>query len=296
MKLQELAVTRPTKQIAKVFESHFDQRLSFDSMNRGQVRGMLQRVRGLVNEHRASPAFHHSEKNPAYLKLMMMEQALTQQLQEFGATPATGAPGANPAATAALSTVQQQQKKKQMQDEIKQKQQEIAALQKAMMNPTMAAENNTGNFLRESEIQQAQVVLAAQDMVDRVQKMLEDTTEMQFKELPALVDSIKNEVGVDQAAQFNADAAAALSGLVQNLQASKGQLEAALGVVTGTGGGAVVPGAEAGADIGAEMGADLGADLGAAGALDAAAADAGAELEPEPEATTPAASLGRGRR
>jgi len=295
MKLQELAVTRPTKQIAKVFESHFDQRLSFDSMNRGQVRGMLQRVRGLVNEHRASPAFHHSEKNPAYLKLMMMEQALTQQLREFGATgpgtPGPGTPGA-PGATAALSTVQQQQKKKQMQDEIKQKQKEIVDLQKAMMNPTMAAENNTGNFLRESEIQQAQVVLAAQDMVDRVQKMLEDTTEMQFKELPALVDSIKNEVGMDQAAQFNADAAAALSGLVQNLQASKGQLEAALGVVTGQGGAPVVPGA----DIGAEMGADLGAELGADAELDAAAANAGAELEPEPEATTPAASLGRGRR
>ena len=289
MKLQELAVTRPTKQIAKVFESHFDQRISFDSMNRNQMRGMLQRVRGLVNEHRASPAFHYSEKNPAYLKLMMMEQALTQQLREYGATGATGA-------TAALNTVQQQQKKKQMQDEIKQKQKEIADLQKAMMNPTMAAENNTGNFLRESEIQQAQVVLAAQDMVDRVQKMLEDTTEMQFKELPALVDSIKNEVGMDQAAQFNADAAAALSGLVQNLQASKGQLEAALGVVTGQGAGAVVPGAEMGADMGAELGADMGAELGADAALDAAAADAGAELEPEPEATTPAASLGRGRR
>jgi hypothetical protein len=165
-----------------------------------------------------------------------------------------------------------------------------------MANPAMmmAAENNTGNFLRESEIQQAQVVLAAQDMVDRVQKMLEDTTEMQFKELPALVDSIKNEVGMDQAAQFNADAAAALSGLVQNLQASKGQLEAALGVVTGTGSGAVVPGAEMGADMGAELGADMGAELGAEAGLDAA--DAGAELEPEPEATTPAASLGRGRR
>jgi hypothetical protein len=294
MKLQELAVTRPTKQIAKVFESHFDQRLSFDSMNRNQVRGMLNRVRGLVNEHRASPAFHYSEKNPAYLKLMMMEQALTQQLREFGAPGAT--PVANPAATAALNTVQEQQKKKEMQDQIKQKQKEISDLQKAMMNPTMAAENNTGNFLRESEIQQAQVVLAAQDMVDRVQKMLEDTTEMQFKELPALVDSIKNEVGMDQAAQFNADAAAALSGLVQNLQASKGQLEAALGVVTGTGSGAVVPGTEMGADMGAELGADMGAELGAEAGLDAAAADAGAELEPEPEATTPAASLGRGRR
>jgi len=294
MKLQELAVTRPTKQIAKVFESHFDQRVSFDTMDRGQVRGMLNRVRGLVQEHRASPAFHHSEKNPAYLKLMMMEQALSQRLQEYGgATPGASAPGANPAATAALATAQQQQKKREMQDQIKQKQKEITDLQKAMANPAMmAAENNTGNFLRESEIQQAQVVLAAQDMVDRVQKMLEDTTEMQFKELPALVDSIKNEVGMDQAAQFNADAAAALSGLVQNLQASKGQLEAALGVVTGQGGAPVVPGAEAGADIGAEMGADLGAEAG----LDAAAADAGAELEPEPESATPAASLGRGRR
>jgi len=135
-------------------------------------------------------------------------------------------------------------------------------------------------------------VLAAQDMVDRVQKMLEDTTEMQFKELPALVDSIKNEVGMDQAVQFNADAAAALSGLVQNLQASKGQLEAALGVVTGQSAGAVVPGA----DMGAELGADMGAELGADAELDSAAADAGAELEPEPEATAPAASLGRGRR
>ena len=291
MKLQELAVTRPTKQIAKVFESHFDQRLSFDSMNRNQMRGMLQRVRGLVNEHRASPAFHYSEKNPAYLKLMMMEQALTQQLREYGAT-APGAPGA----TAALNTVQQQQKKKQMQDEIKQKQKEIADLQKAMMNPTMAAENNTGNFLRESEIQQAQVVLAAQDMVDRVQKMLEDTTEMQFKELPALVDSIRNQIGMEQATQFNADVTAALQGLVQNLQGAKQQLETALGVVTGqpaaldtsmaaSGMPGAAPAPIPGEELGAEMGADIGADVGA---------DIGADLETGAE--PPKAALGRARR
>jgi len=35
--------------------------------------------------------------------------------------------------------------------------------------------------LREaSEVQQAQVVLAAQDMVDKMQKMLEEITAMQF--------------------------------------------------------------------------------------------------------------------
>jgi hypothetical protein len=116
-----------------------------------------------------------------------------------------------------------------------------------------------------------------------------------------LVDSIKNQVGIDQAQQFNTDATAALAGLVQNLQGAKQQLDAALGVVTGQGAPGIpgVPapglGAEVGADVGAEMGgapgAEMGAELGAdAGAeLDAAATAAGAE-------PAPAAALGRQRR
>jgi len=112
---------------------------------------------------------------------------------------------------------------------------------------------------------------------------------LQFKELPALVDSIKNQVGIDQATQFNQDATAALAGLVQNLQGAKQQLDAALNVVTGQ--------APAGAAAAGAMGADIAAgagDMAAAGAmgadaeLDAAAAEAGAE--------PPAAALGRAKR
>jgi len=157
---------------------------------------------------------------------------------------------------------------------------------------------NAFRTLKESEVQQAQVVLAAQDMVDKMQSMLEDTTEMQFKELPALVDSIRNQIGIEQATQFNGDATAALQGLVQNLQGAKQQLETALGVVTGQPApldtsmaasgmpGATpppVPGAEMGADIGADVGADIGADVGA---------EMGAEEEP----VSPKAALGRARR
>jgi hypothetical protein len=112
--------------------------------------------------------------------------------------------------------------------------------------------------LREaSEIQQAQVVLASQDMVDQVQKMSEQVSAMQFKDLPALIDQIKNEVGVEQSTQYNADASAALSGLLQNLQGAKQQLEAALGVVTGQA--PQVPGDDMAAapDMGAEMPPEL---------------------------------------
>ena len=158
--------------------------------------------------------------------------------------------------------------------------------------------------LREaSEVQQAQVVLAAQDMVDKMQKMLEEVSAMQFKDLPALVDSIKNEVGQQQATQFNSDATAALTGLMQNLQAGKQQMDAALGVVTGQEMGAPVD-AGLGADLGAGGETDAAADLAAAGddmaaGADMAAADDLAAAGDDLETNEPAGStvdLGRGRR
>jgi len=231
MKLNELAAVSPTKQAAKVFESYFGNSIQFDQITQAQARGMLKRVRALIAEHRRTPEFHSSEHNPSYLKLVMMEQALATQ----AVAPAGSAP-MDPQKQAGLQAAQIQQKKKQIQDAIKAKQAEIAQLQKQMNDPTQLAmaESKIARRLREaSEVQQAQVVLASQDMVDQVQKMSEQVSAMQFKDLPALVDNIKNEVGVDQATQFNGDASAALSGLLQNLQGAKQQLEAALGVVTG---------------------------------------------------------------
>jgi hypothetical protein len=156
----------------------------------------------------------------------------------------------------------------------------------------MKNEDYAGNFLNESEIQQAQVVLAAQDMVDQVQGMLEDVSSLQFKELPALVDSIRNQIGMNQAQQFNSDATAALSGLVQNLQGTKQQLETALGVVTGQETAPVVPGMDAGGTVGQDdIDLDITADADIDD-LDDMAADAADDLE-EPAAGP---ELGRKRR
>ena len=212
MKLNELAAQRPTKYITKVFESYFGNRVKFEQLSTAQTRQLLSRVSKLVQEQRVSPEFHQSEKNSSYLKLVMMEQGLTQRLRELAA------------------------------------EREIRRIRQ----------------LQESEVQQAQVVLAAQDMVDSVQGMLEDVSEMQFKELPALVDSIRNQVGTQQADQFNNDANAALQTMLQSLQGAKQQLEQALSVVTGQQIGSApgeIPGMGApGADIG---GGDLGAAPGA---------------------------------
>lgn len=306
MKLTELSAPKPSKQIAKVFESYFGSRISFDQLTRGQTAQMLTRVRGVLGEHRSTTARHTSERDPKYLQLVMMEQALSSRLAEDNLpiappTPVAGAAvppkPAAPGAAVKDPKVDAAIKKSAAGQTLNPEEQKLVA--GAAM---MAAESRLRRAMKrlnESEVQQAQVVLAAQDMVDKMQGMLEDVTELQFKELPALVDSIKNQVGMEQAQQFNTDATAALSGLVGNLQGAKQQLDAALNVVTGQAApGGAIPGAAdaamAGADIGAAD-ADMDAadaDMGADAGLDAAAADAGADMGAE----TPAAALGRARR
>ena len=293
MKLQELAVISPTKQAAKVFESYFGNSVPFEQLTRRQANHMLGRVRELIREHRRQPAFHRSEQNPAYLKLVVMEQGLASKLSEempvtTGAAPAAGgvaAPAVNPANMA----VQLATKKKEIQDAIKAKQTEIQQLQKQLSNPMAMGETRQSQRrrLRESEVQQAQVVLASQDMVDQVQKMIEQVTAMQFKDLPALVDQVKNQIGADQAMQFNQDATGALSGLTQNLQGSKTQLEAALGVVTGQA--AVVPGEDLGAPAPELGAAELPAELPAPGEEEI-------DVDLEEPVGGGAADLGRSRR
>ena len=299
MKLQELAATKPTKQIARVFESYFGSRMKFDQITGKQAQQMLKRVRGVLGETRRQPSFHQSERNPAYLKLLMVEQALTARIKEdMVPTPAApAAPGA-PAAPAAPGVqikdpkLAAALKKSSAGQTLNPEEQKLVA--GAAMMKAESRLRNAYRMLKESEVQQAQVVLAAQDMVDKMQSMLEDASEMQFKELPALVDSIKNQVGIDQAAQFNTDATAALTGLVQNLQGAKQQLDQALGVVTGA-----TPPPDAG--MAAMGGAPSPAgDMAAAGMddLDAAAAAAGDEMAPPPEepAPVPPAALGRAKR
>lgn len=298
MKLQEFSHTKQTTNVARVFESHFGSQMPFDQLTADQCRAMLNKVQRVIYETRRSAGFHRSEQNPSYLKLVMMEQGLTARLKET--MPAPAAPGAKPAQPTAGQT---DPKLKAAQDKIK-KGMTLSAEEQKMVNDSAAAMAESRlrrayRTLKESEVQQAQVVLAAQDMVDKMQGMLEDVSELQFKELPALVDSIKNQVGVDQAAQFNTDATTALTGLLQNIQGAKQQLDQALGVVTGQQ--VAVPGMDAGADM-AAAGADMAAGADAADAgmadLDAAAADAGAEIAPPSDEAepAPAAALGRARR
>jgi hypothetical protein len=113
-------------------------------------------------------------------------------------------------------------------------------------------------LVENAEVEKSQVILAAQDMVDQLQKMLEETNNMLVKELPALTDSIQSEIGANESQTFNQAASEALTTLNQCLSQSKQTLQSAMNAMTGQGDmsalGAPVDGGEeiAVTDIGAQ--------------------------------------------
>ena len=288
MKLHELDQHNQQDKAQQVLQARLGHTVSFANLTMRESRHMLLRVRGLLSEHRSTAAAHSSERDPAYLKLLMLESGLKGRLKEV----APVAPGQPAAGAVPIDTkdpkVQAAMKKSQSGQTLNPEEQKLvgAVAASAMQKESRQARRR----LRESEIQQAQVVLAAQDMVDQIQKMLEQISAMQFKDLPALTDSIKNDMGVDQATAYQSATAAALTQLLQSVQQGKTALEGAQGTLTGQE--PVVPGQEPAADMGADLNAEPAVD--AEVAVDADFVPPADEEEPTPLGAPEA--LGRDRR
>lgn len=329
----ELAATKPSKQAAKVYESYFGDSINVDVISPRQARTMLNKIQKLVTEHRSTPAFHHSEKNPTYLKLMMLERVLKAKVKETATIGIGDAAGANqntaqnsaqnaqamPNANVVAGDAAAKQKTQQLIN-TKFKDPKIkAAVQKstsgqalttadqqlvaqaALQTESKSMRRQLYRLLRESEVQQAQVLIAAKAMVDDVQTMLEEISSMQFKELPNIVSEMKNQLGVDQATQFNTEVTTVLSGLLQNLQSAKQQMDQALNVITGQQS-TEMPGQEPGmgddAGLGGEPGMGDEPDMGDDAGLDDPELGAEPGLD-DPELDDPSmdgAGLGRAKR
>ena len=87
--------------------------------------------------------------------------------------------------------------------------------------------------INEADVGDAQVTLAAQDVVDRITKMYEDIAEMQYKDLPNLAQTMKQEIGINQTQQYYDATNQAISGLISALETAKSDLEKAMGPITG---------------------------------------------------------------
>jgi len=87
--------------------------------------------------------------------------------------------------------------------------------------------------LNEGEVGNAEVLLAAKDMVDSVQDAIEKVGKMQNEQLPQLLDSIRDQIGTEQAEGFKNAVGETLSTLMQNLQAAREGVDSGVRILSG---------------------------------------------------------------
>jgi hypothetical protein len=106
--------------------------------------------------------------------------------------------------------------------------------------------------LREGEVQQASAIVTAKTMVDRVSRWIEELSSMENDTLLQLGDSIRDEMGQEQAKGFISSVAPAIQQALENLKSTRETMATGVRQLTGEEQGAEMLGAEPGADLGGE--------------------------------------------
>ena len=116
---------------------------------------------------------------------------------------------------------------------------------------------NTGDTmtrLQEGEVQQASAIVTAKTMVDRVSRWIEELSSMENDTLLQLGDSIRDEMGQEQAKGFISSVAPAIQQALENLKSTRETMATGVRQLTGEEQGAEMLGSEPAAMGGDEMG------------------------------------------
>jgi hypothetical protein len=205
--------------------------LNLNEMTNVHANGVLKNMRGKLQKIKESSKAHFAEKNPQYMEALLVTQILetlidesySQQLQERELKKAELAkrekyvkgmkkvkgdfeqqyPGRGENVMYATAT---KMAKKKSVDEA------MSVLRAAL----------SGNEpIMEGEYDQAAAIVAARDMVDTIQDMVEKLSKLANEDLVALADVMRNEIGQSQSDAFVQAAQSAINPLLDQAKAAR---------------------------------------------------------------------------
>lgn len=109
----------------------------------------------------------------------------------------------------------------------------IEALRQILKEIGPARKKGRVNEQSGEDLAQAELILVAKNMVDKLQGMAEDVAKMTTDDLMPLAEKIKVSFGQDMGNQFNDSADAALQTLLTAVKTAKDELSNAVGVLSG---------------------------------------------------------------
>ena len=216
MNLKDISPRATAEKMNSIMESRFGFAIDYSKLTLEKASKLHHSVNENISRIRKSFGSHTTERNPKYMELLMVSEALGKWINEH-------------------------------------------------------------RQLNEGEMGKSEAILAAKDMVDSIQDMLEKVSKMQVEQMPALIDTIRDQIGNEQADAFKNSVGQLLSGMLDSMTQAREQADGAARQLAGeqmAPTGMAMPGAPmpSGPEVGPTSDLDQGGDQ--FGASDAAAGGA----------------------
>jgi len=240
MNLSELTKPVDASAVADLIKIQFGADYKIGNLKLKESINLLNKTTGMIAEFKQKENLHSSENNASYMKLIMVNEAATKRVSEL---------------TANIQIQESEMKNKLLTKALKiaahggtLSEEQLTALRitesmkavlqnkntaRTFMRKMIEAKKNQNTAIMESEIATAQTTIAAQDIADQIQTMIEKFADIKYKELPALNDSIRNAQGVQASEAFNSQLTSSLDELTTSLETAKGEVNNAVAALTG---------------------------------------------------------------
>lgn len=269
MDLKDIGNRRTHTQMNKIIESRFGFKIDYANMTPAKATKMINFINESMRQIKESTASHRASQDPRYMEMQLVKESLNKYMKDYKPSNKPGqksAPKLEPVKHTSKSAISEMARGRNYQ--MISRAIELASQGKAVPSKYMEGfvpllKKLNERKLMEGELGKSEVILAAKDMVDTLQDMIEDISRMVNEELPPLVDSIRDQVGSQQADSFSAAANQALTTLLDSVKSTRESLDAGARQLAGDQVGAPMdmPGGDAGAAPAAPGAGDMGAEM-----------------------------------
>ena len=236
MELKEMNTKASLKKMNKIMESRFGFKIDYSKMTPEKATKMIATINESISKVKTSTASHKAQQDPKYMEMVMVKESLNKYMKDYKPANAPQQK-ASPKMQEIKTSVAKQTLSEMTTGRNRQMLTRVAELAaKGKPVPSKYMEGFVPLFkmlINESEAGTAEVILATKDVVDTMQDMIEDLSRMINEELPPLTDSIRDQVGSEQAEAYNAAANSALSGLLDSVKAARESMDSAARAVAG---------------------------------------------------------------
>jgi hypothetical protein len=273
MNITDIFNNRSPKKINEAIETVFGKKLDLEAFTIEQLEDSRNRLRTQIYTVRNSSGFNETVENDSYTKAQWMLDAINAEVLTRESAEVDEAKDEDEDDFDALKHVKNPTKGEK--DAAKDVKRGSYADRAAMLKSAEAdgrlkedddEETNINNGedmtqVRESATDKASAVVTAKTMVDRVGRWIEELAGMENDTLLSLGDTIRDEMGQDQAKAFLSNVAPAIQQALQNLKATRETLATGVRGLTGEEQSAELIGGDT-PDMGGDMGGDMAADAG----------------------------------